>query len=103
MPASSSTSDADNFVLVILGCLALSAGIGSAGWLWIQGTRWLVAHQVLVAAENHPLLPLPHADGAGLDLQRVAVAAGAVLLAVAVLISAARRAWLRRRQQAAAS
>jgi hypothetical protein len=48
-------SDADNFVLVILGCFALSAGLGSAGWLWSQGTNWLVAHQVLVAAKQHAI------------------------------------------------
>jgi len=96
-------SDADNFVLVILGCFALSAGLGSAGWLWSQGTNWLVTHQVLVGAAQHPLLPLPYAAGAGLDLQRAAVAAAAVLVVVAVLVSAARRAWLRRRQLTAAA
>lgn len=93
-------SDADNFVLVILGCFALSAGLGSAGWLWSQGTSWLVAHQILVA---NPLLPLPHAGGAGLDVRRAAVVSGALLIAVALLASAARRAWLRRRQVAAAA
>ena len=96
-------SDTDNFVLVILGCFALSAGLGSAGWLWSQGTSWLVAHQILVAAKQHPLLPLPYADGAGLDVRRAAVVSAALLITVALLASAARRAWLRGRQLAAAA
>lgn len=74
------TSDDDLFVLLIVGMLSLGA-IGTAiAVAWDTALRWLLEHQVLVAAGQHPLLPVPYSRGAGLDAPRVAIAAAALVL-----------------------
>lgn len=92
----SSTSPDDEFVLFIVACVVLVTILGSAGVFWATGVGWLVEHQVLVPAAQHPLLGLPGSSGAGLDGPRVAVVAGVVLALVASAVSAVRRAISRR-------
>mgnify|MGYP001116724447 FL=1 len=85
-PATSSADD--EFVLFIIGCVAAAALVGSAGLFWLKGVGWLVEHQVLVPASQHPLVSLPSSDGAGLDLSRLAVLCAVVLALIAWAASA---------------
>lgn len=94
-PASSTSPD-DEFVLFVIACVVLVTILGSAGLFWATGVGWLVEHQVLVPASQHPLMRMPGGAGAGLDAPRVAVVAGAVLALLAWGVSAARRAIARR-------
>jgi len=52
---------------------------------------WLLAHQVLLAGSAHPLLVVPYAGGAGLDVPRLALLAAAVLLLTVGVVGAVRR------------
>lgn len=102
MPGPNSSAD-DDFVLVILGCLAAGAALGSVG-LWRRRiVSWLVEQELLLPATSQPLLTLPGTDGCGLDLARLAVVAAALLVLGAVIFSAIRRAVLRRHQLAASA
>lgn len=92
----SGTSPDDEFVLFTVGCVALVTILGSAGFFWATGMSWLVEHQVLVSAGQHPLLRVPGGAGVGLDGPRVAVVVGVVLAGVAWAVSAVRRAIARR-------
>jgi len=88
-------SPEEEVILVIVGAVAFGAAAASAGSLWLMGASYLVDHGILVAAANHPLLAIPGADGAGLDLPRLAILAGAGLIGLAAAISAVRRSWFR--------
>ena len=78
-------------MLLVLGVLGLG-GVGTfAVTGWGKVVTWLLAHQVLVAAPAHPLLAVPHAGGAGLDLPRLALLAAVVLLLLICLAGAVRR------------
>lgn len=91
------TADDDLFVLVMVGFLALGGVVASAGVWWAEAVRWLLAHRVLVAAGDHPLLRLPGSGGAGLDLPRLALATAALLLLTAAAAGALWRHPRRRR------
>ena len=73
--------------------------VGSAGALWLIGVQWLIQHQVLLAAAAHPMLTLPYADGAGLDLPRITIVGCVATVALAYLISSTRRSVELRRYQ----
>jgi hypothetical protein len=79
------TSDDDLFVLTITGFLALGAAAAAAPLWWAKAITWLLAHQVLLPRAEHPLLTLPCSGGAGLDVPRLAVLVGAVLLLAAAV------------------
>lgn len=85
------TSDEDLFVLLILGVL----GFGAAGTFavagWSKTVGWLLAHQLLVTGSAHPLLVVPQAAGAGLDVPRLALLAAAVLLLIVGAVGVVRR------------
>lgn len=87
-PNPAASSPDDEFVLFIVGCVAAAALVGSAGLVWLKGVGWLVEHQVLVPASQHPLLALPSAAGAGLDLSRLAVLCAVVIALIAWAASA---------------
>lgn len=91
-PGNNSSSTDDEVVLFFVGCVAFVAVLASAGLLWAKGVGWLVQHQLLLPAAAHPLLPVPGGAGAGLDLPRIAAAAGVLLALVAWAGSAVRRA-----------
>jgi hypothetical protein len=86
----------DEFVLVIVVAFALTAALGSAGLLWLQGVDWLVDHRVLLPATRHPLLVLRGCAGAGLDGRRLLVVTGAMLAGITWAASALRRGWVAR-------
>jgi hypothetical protein len=89
------TGDDDLFTLVMIGIGSIGAIAGGAwgllGGAWAQAVGWLLAHDILVAGSTDPLLTMPAADGAGLDLSRLAIAAGAALLLLVAGIDALRR------------
>ncbi len=87
------TTPQEEMLLIHLGAGLLTVLVGSAGVFWLKGAIWLVEHRILVPASAHPLLALPRAAGAGLDLPRVAIAAGSVVAVIAWAASAVRRAW----------
>ena len=89
----------DEMVLIHVAMGVLAAVLGSAGVLWLSGTQWLVEHHILLPASQQPLVQIPGAAGAGLDLGRVAIGAALVLALLAAGASAARRAFSRRRQE----
>ena len=90
----------EEVILVVVGALALSTLVGSVGLVWVAGARWLVEHHVLVPAAAQPLLEVPGAAGAGLDLPRIAILLALLLAMAAVTVSSARRALVRSRQEA---
>ena len=94
------SSPVEEFILLILGCAAAAALLGSAGLFWANAVAWLVEHQVLVAAASHPVVAVPGCAGAGLDGPRLAITAATMLALLAWLVSAVCR-WLaaRRRPQ----
>jgi len=101
-----SLSDDDVFWLLIGGvflasALSVAAVAGFATSTWHRVVDWLVAHHVLVDG-SRALLEVPVSNGAGLDLPRLALLAGAVLVAGAVVVSSLRRSWRRRRLERAA-
>ncbi len=87
----SATTPSEELLLLHVAMFALGGLVASAGALWLTGSRWLVAHKILVAADQTPLIAIPGAAGAGLDLPRICIAAAAVLAAVVITISWARR------------
>jgi hypothetical protein len=93
-------TDDDLFTLVMIGIGSIGAIAGGAsgllGGAWSQAVAWLLAHDILVAASTDPLLAMPAADGAGLDLPRLAIAAATALLLLVAAVDALRR---RRRDQ----
>ncbi len=86
----------EELLLIHVALAVITVVLGSVGILWLKGATWLVEHQVLAAAAAHPVLSLPGADGAGLDLPRAAIAAGFILAGIACALSAASRAVARR-------
>ncbi|MCA0296953.1 MAG: hypothetical protein LCH96_16905 [Actinobacteria bacterium] len=95
-PIRGQVSTDEQLILMVLAVLAGPTLIGLLVVFWRQVVAWAVRVGVLVPARAHPLLELPSAGGAGVDLPRLAIA-GAVLAGVVVLSgSLARRAWLRR-------
>lgn len=78
-----STLDDDEIVLTLLAVCAWPALVAGAVWGWSRGTGWLIAHKIVVAASENPLVVIPATGGAGLDLQRVAVVAGFGVLMLA--------------------
>lgn len=94
MTAPTSNDDDDLFTLTMmtLGWLgAASAAVVGAGTdAWTAAVTWMLTHHVLVRASAGPLLPVPHAGGAGLDLPRMSVVAALALLLLAAA-SAMRR------------
>lgn len=83
-------------VLLVAGSVGLGAVISGVGALWLKGAKWMVQQGLLVSAKADPLLVIPGAGGAGLDILRLLVVAGVLLIVVASLVSGARRAWLAR-------
>lgn len=61
---------------------------------WVQ---WAVDRRILAAALEDPLLPIPLADGAGLDLRRVVIVA-AIVVAVTVIATVLLRPYRARAQ-----
>lgn len=88
----------EELLLVHVALVVLSIVVASAGTLWLKGADWLVEHQVLVAAKAEPLVQIPGAGGAGLDVARLAILAAVVVAAVVAGVSSARRAIVRRRE-----
>lgn len=88
----------DEFWLVILGVAAFPTLVAAAVQAWKQGASWLVQHQILVPASAHPLVPLPTMQGAGLDIARLSILAGALVL-VGVFTTLGVRALVHRRIQ----
>lgn len=69
--------------------------VGTGGalvlWGWQKITTWLLEHQVLLPAAEHPRLVIPYTDGAGLDLARMSLLVGALIAALALTVAAVRR------------
>lgn len=81
----------DELVTMHFAVGVLATMLGSAAVLWMTGIRWLVEHKVLVDASDEPLITIPRAAGAGLDINRVVIIAAFVIALVAIGLSAALR------------
>lgn len=88
----------EEVLLIHVALAVLGMVVGSAGVLWLKGATWLVEHQVLVGESTDPLVQIPGAAGAGLDVPRLAIATAVVLATLVVAASSARRAIARRRE-----
>lgn len=91
----------EEVLLIHIGIAMVGIVLASAGALWLKGAVWLVQHKVLVAAAADPLVQIPGAAGAGLDVPRLAIAAAIILASLAAAVSSARHALGRRRQDLA--
>ena len=86
----------EQLILMVLAALAAPTLLGLVVVFWRRIVTWAVRSGALAPARSHPLIELPSAGGAGLDVPRLAIVA-AVVVGLAVLSgSFARRAWLRR-------
>ena len=94
------TTPGEEMLLINVAMAAVVTVMASAGALWLAGTEWLVEHHILVPRAADPIIEVPGAAGAGLDLPRVAVAAGILLALLAIALSSARRALTRREEAA---
>ena len=86
----------DVLVLFIAGPLVFGpAALVAVSGKWSATIEWAVGHQLLVPGSSDPTMTIPNADGAGLDVARLAfVAAVAVAIVVGVLYLRQRiRAW----------
>ena len=70
----------DTFWFIICGFFAFPALAVGAGQLWAQGSDWLVEPHILVPESASPMVSIPAMGGAGLDLARLSIAAGLVVL-----------------------
>lgn len=75
-------------MLLLLGCGAVTLGVVNIGAFSTDAVRWLLDRHVLVPA-NQAMIDLP--GGAGLDLHRLVLLTGLVVLAGAVLVTGRRR------------
>ena len=86
----------EQMILMVLAILAGPTLIGLLVVFWRQVVDWAIHARVLVPARAHPLLELPNAGGAGVDMPRLVIAV-AVILGLTILGgSIVRRAWLQR-------
>jgi hypothetical protein len=83
--------DDDLFILVFIGMFAVAAVLGSAALYWHRFTAWLTRHGWLVSARQHPLLGVPGARGSGLDLARLAILLGVLVILFAFSVRGVRR------------
>lgn len=87
----------DEYVIIHALAVFALAAFSALGVLWYKGVGWLVVHQMLIPSSAHPVLVLPYTRGTGLDWSRILILVAAVVGLLALAISAARRAALRRR------
>lgn len=73
-------ADDELAVLLGIGILGFGAAVAAAVTWRAKTLLWLLEHQVLVTADQHPLITLPYTAGAGLDMPRLALAAAATML-----------------------
>ena len=92
-------SDADQMSLLMAAPLIFGIVVGSIPTMSARATAWLLEHNMIIAATESPLLALPGAEGAGLDIRRLIVVAAVLAVAVALAVSGLRQAVDRRRQQ----
>jgi hypothetical protein len=97
MPRTTHNSDDDEFLLFIIGAIALMTLLGSAGLYWSKIVVWMVAHHIVVPGASHPMVALPGGDGAGLDGPRLGLLVGVLIALIAWAGSASRRAIASRR------
>lgn len=71
----------DEVLWWLVGILAVGAALTQAGRAYRVAITWACEHDVLV--DHHVAWALPSADGRGLDLPRVLIAAGAVVVLAA--------------------
>jgi len=88
----------EEVLLIHIALGMVGVALASAAALWLTGSAWLVEHQVLVPAKAAPVVQIPGAAGAGLDLSRIAIAAAIVLAVLVIAVSSARRALRHRRE-----
>lgn len=82
-------------VLAVAGVAVISAvGIGS---ITAGMTNTLVQAGLLVAATESPLVPLPGASGAGLDVGRLLLIVGVLVITIGLVVAA--RQTTRRKQR----
>lgn len=91
----------EEVLLIHVGLALLGIVAASAGAFWLKGTTWLVEHHVLVSAPSGPLVQIPGAAGAGLDVPRLAILAALLVATLVTAVSSARRAIALRREDLA--
>lgn len=88
----SRSSDGDILTMLAVGMLLLGSAGTWAVLAWSKVLTWGLEHQVLLPAAEGPLVAIPGSDGAGLDVQRIAVAAAVLLVVLAITGGVATRA-----------
>ena len=96
---SAGLSDADQMSLLMAAPLIFGVVVGALPSMSARVTAWLLEHNMIIGAAESPLLALPGAEGAGLDVRRLIVVVAVLAVAVALAISGLRQAVDRRRQQ----
>lgn len=98
MSSSSGKMSDDSLILGIVGVLAAPTLLGVLVVFWEQCVAWAVTAGVLLPSAVEPLVVLPQAGGAGLDLPRMFVVFGLAVAVLLLVVVSARAAWLRRRE-----
>jgi hypothetical protein len=80
----------EEVLLIHLALAAMGVLVGSISIIWLKGVDWMINHRVLVAPAADPIIALPGAGGAGLDVARVVALVGVFGIAGALSMSTCR-------------
>lgn len=98
MSNTSQVNAEEQLILMVIAGLGAPALLVWLGASWDQATAWATATGLLVAASAQPLVVIPGAAGAGLDLPRLMIVVGVTGLLLAWPVIRIRRAWRRRQE-----
>jgi hypothetical protein len=79
------TSDPDAWDVYLVATTVLALGVPAL--FWNQVVDWSLEHRVFLPAAADPQFVLPYADGAGVDLRRVALAVIVVVMLVVAAVT----------------
>lgn len=90
----------EELLVTMTGLVIVGGGIfASTGSRASRLLEWLLSRDIVVPAAADPVLTIPGADGAGLDLPWLAITAGVLVIGGAVVVDALVRAIRRRKRE----
>jgi hypothetical protein len=90
----------EELLIALAGLVVVGGGILASLDTRVSGLLgWLLSRDIVVPATADPVVIIPGADGAGLDLPWLAISAGALVIALAVVVDALVHAIRRRKRE----